>query len=197
MKISLSSQIQRLNNIVSKVKELQTLDKAVLSYKASTKEWNIIEVLEHLNLAYDVYRPQIDKVLPGLSEIEEENDVFNTRTVPSLLIKMIRPDGDKRNWKMKTLNKFTPQFEQATLENQEIEQAYSNFFNNQNHLKQTILSCRKKKVREKKIVSALGPLVMFYLPECTEFMVSHIERHMVQIDQILDKSKETLSLKRI
>ena len=44
---------------------------------------------------------------------------------------------------------------------------------------------RTRDISKVKVISAAGPLLQFRLPECFEFLLSHEERHLAQIKEIL------------
>lgn len=88
---------------------------------------------------------------------------------------------------MKTSKKFEPIFVLADLDDQEVEQVFTQFFSDKRHLKNCIHSSRTKKVRRRRINSAIGPIVRFYLPEAYEFIIGHDERHLVQIEEVLEQ----------
>lgn len=182
-------QIQRLNLIVNKVKELQGLDEWSLTTPPTAESWCIIEVLEHLNIAYGHYRNKYDAVLPKMPYLPKERNVFKTRRWQKMVIETQRPKGTQRKWKMKTMKRFEPLLEPKTLDKEKIEWVFQQFFELNGHLKESILESRSKDVTKIKIPSAIGPIVQFYLPESFEFLLAHLERHMVQIDEIIEQQK--------
>ncbi|MEM9078163.1 MAG: hypothetical protein AAGC43_14055 [Bacteroidota bacterium] len=179
------NQIQRLNGILTKVESLSKLDVQQLTQAPNPKSWNVIEVIEHLNMAYRIYVPKIDKALYQSPNAQKETEGFKARGWQKFMIEGQRPKNGKRKMKMKTLKRFTPIFTAADLTQEKIDEVFANFFELNNHLKRSILSSRSKDVSKKKFSSAIGPIVNFYLPEAFEFLICHMERHMVQIDEIL------------
>lgn len=179
------NQIQRLNGILSKVESLSKLDMEQLIKAPKPKSWNVVEVIEHLNMAYRIYVPKIDNALSQSPDIQEESESFKPRAWQKIIIEGQRPKNGKRKWKMKTLKRFTPIFDTADLSQEKIDEVFAQFFELNKHLKQAILSSRSKDVSKKKLSSAIGPIVNFYLPESFEFLLCHMERHMLQIDEIL------------
>ena len=179
------NQIQRLNGILSKVESISKLDVEELITAPRPKSWNIVEVIEHLNMAYRIYVPKIDDALAQSPDVQKETEGFKARGWQKFVIQgQLSKDG-KRKMKMKTLKRFTPIFTVADLTQEKIDEVFAHFFELNNHLKQAILSSRSKDVSKKKFSSAIGAIVNFYLPEAFEFLLCHMERHMVQIDEIL------------
>lgn len=88
---------------------------------------------------------------------------------------------------MKTMKRFEPEYQAKEVEYENKNAVFHTFFNYQDHLKNAIQKARLKKVRKGKIVSAIGPIVRFYLPEAFEFLIGHQERHLVQIEEVLEQ----------
>ena len=180
------NQIQRLNGILTKIETISTLDIKELTTAPRPKSWNVVEVIEHLNMAYRIYVPKIDNALSQSPDIKQGSEGFKARGWQKFVIQgQLSKDG-KRKMKMKTLKRFTPIFNPQDLNQEKIDTVFADFFELHNHLKQAILSSRSKDVSKKKFSSAIGPIVNFYLPEAFEFLLCHMERHMVQIDEILE-----------
>ncbi|NAY91782.1 hypothetical protein GTQ34_07625 [Muricauda sp. JGD-17] len=181
------NQIQRLNSILVRVEHLQKLDFQTLTTPPGPKSWNIVEVLTHLNIAYGLYRPKFDEVLENTPNIQKESNTFKVSAWQRMIINMQRPKGTVRKWKMKTLKRFEPLLDTETMNEGKVTATFVHFFDSHLHLKDCILKSRRKDVSKRKISSAIGPIVKFYLPEAFEFLLCHLERHMVQIDEILKK----------
>lgn len=186
VKVSAENQTQRLNHTIKRVQELQSLDFQTLSTRPDSKSWSIIEVIGHMNSAYLLYEDRIDECLAVLPEKEHPEDSFLAGRNSSLFIKLIAPQGNKRPMKMKTMKKFEPVFSGDQLNPNSIKAVFNQFFLYQDHLKDAIKQSRSKDLKKAKVVSAIGPLVKFYLPEAFEFLISHQERHLVQINGVLD-----------
>ncbi len=180
------NQIQRLNKILNRVHSLSQLEVELLTQILHPKSWNVVEVIEHLSIAYSFYVPKVDHALSISPNVDEEPSGFKTRTWQKFVIEGQRPKNGKRPWKMKTLKRFEPIFEEDTLSQEKIDAVFTRFLELHQHLKQSIVTSRGKDVSTVKITSAIGSLVKFYLPEAFEFLICHLERHMVQIDGILE-----------
>lgn len=184
--ISPENQIQRLNLIMNKVGELRQLDRKALTMSPSPKAWSVMEIIAHLNISYGNYREKIDKALAQSPAAHHESETFRARPWQKWVINGQKPKGNVRPWKMKTFKKFEPKFAKGNLDDSKIEQVFASFEELHRHLKQSILASRHKQVDKLKVSSAIGPIVTFYLPECFEFIISHAERHIVQIQEVLD-----------
>lgn len=183
--LSPENQIQRLNGMLNNVRELQKLGLSQLVTAPNAKSWNVVEVLAHLNKSYNLYEEKIDVALSQLPNTDSGSQEFKARPWQQFAIEGQRPKGKKRKWKMKTLKRFEPLLERETLTQEKIDTIFDAFFQLHGHLKNAILESRSKEVSKVKITSAIGPIIKFYLPEAFEFLLCHMERHMVQIDKIL------------
>ena len=179
------NQIQRLNTILSKVNALRKLDGKALTVRPNPKSWSIVEIVTHLNIAYLHYNDRVADLLQKLPNRANGYVSFKTRPWQRFVINGTRPKGEQRKWKMKTLKKFEPLLEMNSLNQKGIDEIFQKFETLHLHLKNSILESRTKEVTYIKIDSAIGPIVKFYLPECFEFLLVHLERHMVQIDDLI------------
>lgn len=179
------NQIQRLNLLIKSINELQELDISKLTTPPKPKAWSVLEIIEHLSIAYTFYVEKIDAALAKSTDHNIMNEPFKVRAWQKIIIKGQRPKDRKRKWKMKTLRKFEPIFPNP-MTHEQIHTVFEKFNRLYAHLKQAMLSSRQKEVSKTKITSAIGPIVTFYLPECFEFLLSHAERHLLQIEETLD-----------
>jgi len=187
LKLSAEKQTQRLNQIIKRVQELQELDIQTLCVKPDSKSWSVIEVLGHMNAAYLLYENRIDECLANLPENEDQPDSFLAGRKNSFVINLIAPPQEnKRSMKMKTMKRFEPEFSSNQLESKALDNVFKQFFSYQSHLKNAIKQSRSKDLKQARIISAIGPVVKFYLPEAFEFLISHEERHLVQINNVLE-----------
>ncbi len=178
-------QIQRLNQILNKIPELQGMPLATVTKAPSPKSWNVLEVLEHLSIAMDLYTPKLEQAFSELIPSNSGSWSFNVRPWQRFVIAGQRPKGKKRPFKMKTLKRFEPLFNPETLDAQKRSAVFERFLKSYQDLKAHIVSSRTKQMKHRPFSSAIGPIVKFYLPEAFEFLLCHAERHMVQIDEIL------------
>ena len=179
------NQIQRLNRLLHRVSQFEKLPLDTLLKRPTPTSWNLLEVLEHLSISYDLYRDKIDAVL---SESETDSEGPWTHKVglwQTFVIEGQRPKGKKRPFKMKTLKRFAPLLPKTGMAVEDAKTVFERFSECHNTLKEQLLASRLKQLRRTRLTSAIGPIVRFYLPEAFEFLICHMERHMVQIDGIL------------
>lgn len=187
--ISAEDQIQRLNKIIQQMESIQPLDFETLVRRPDPRQWSPIEIVGHMNSTYRLYRGRLDDHIPRLPDVDEPEDQFKAGRKNAWFINMITPRGKERAYKMKTTQKFQPVFQLEELNDQKVEQIFTQFFSDKQHLKESIHQSRTKQVRQQKFNSAIGPIVRFYLPEAFEFVIGHDERHLVQMEEVLDTLK--------
>lgn len=178
------NQIQRLNQLLNFVDSLKTLELNNLTERPHEKAWHVLEVLEHLSIAYSLYTDKISTILKELEDSSGEPWEYHPGFWNRFVIEGQRPKGTKRPFKIKTLKKFEPLLSKQPNQ-KEASTVFKGFFEAYNSLKQSILQSRTKKIAHKKITSAIGPIVKFHLPEVFEFLICHAERHKIQIDEIM------------
>ena len=158
-------QIQRLNAVLNKVGELQELSFAQWVQVPHAKSWNLLEVLEHLSIAYGLYEEKILRALHEAPELSGTPWSFNARWWQKFVIEGQRPKGTKRPFKMKTLKRFEPLLNREELNATHGKIVFAEFLVNHQKLKASIIESRGKDMNHRTITSAVGPLVKFYLPE--------------------------------
>lgn len=178
------NQIQRLNTILNRVEALQELSISQLSTPPNPKSWNVLEVLEHLTIAYSSYQTKIENALLEVADSHSGPWQYQPRAWQRLVIKGQKPKGNKRPFKLKTLKKFVPLLS-PTLTKDDAQAVFKRFKTAHGMFKQQVLASRNKRMKHKRFSSAIGPIVTFYLPEAFEFLICHAERHMIQIEGIL------------
>ncbi len=183
--VSPEHQIQRLNQILNRVSELQGMPLETLITAPHPKSWNVLEVLEHLSIATALYEAKIERAFSELTTSNKGSWSFSVRPWQRFVIEGQRPKGKKRPFKIKTLKRFEPLLNPETLDAQKGSAVFERFLTSYRDLKAHIVSSRTKQMKHVPFSSAIGPIVKFYLPEAFEFLVCHAERHMVQIDEIL------------
>ncbi len=182
------NQIQRLNQLLNFVESLKACAVSELDRRPNQKSWNVLEVLEHLVIAYSKYETKIEKALREVPDSAESVWEYQPGFWNRFVIEGQRPKGTKRPFKIKTLKKFEPLLSQ-NITQKEVDAVFERFQKSHNQLKGFILQSRTKKMKHKRFTSAIGPIISFHLPEAFEFLICHAERHKIQIDEILASQK--------
>ena len=177
-------QLRRLDTLAEQFAAWEELEPEVLTQSPGPGAWSILQIVDHLNIVYGIYRPRMQELLDTLPRTYEPQGCFYPGWLARLSITSQRPtEQDERKWKMKTLGRFEPTDPAAT----EIDAAaaFRTLFADLAHLAGAIKAARYREIRRRKLVSGLGPVVKFYLPEAFEFLLAHLERHAVQARETL------------
>lgn len=166
--------------ILEKVKTL-TIDK--LNFKPSEKHWSILEVIDHLNKVTNLYFPKFDKIIEEARPETLDNSKKRYSTILGRLsIYSMLPKQTKRKYKMKTFSFFEPN-SNSKLPNETLDK----YFESKERFNEIIRKSRVLDLNRVKVSTALGSSVKFFVPECFEFLLAHEKRHLVQIQEILEK----------
>lgn len=181
----LEKQLQHSNlNLQFIQSEVYPLSESSLSWKESEKKWSVLEVIDHLNKVYELYFPNFQKAIEKAHahSIGEPNEKVQRTFLGKLSIYTMKPKGNKRRFKVKTFDFFEPNFSSDALK-----ELLPRFEKNKATFNDFIKQARMKNLQGIKVPTALGEKMKFYIPECFEFILAHEDRHIVQIQSILDK----------
>lgn len=158
----------------------------ILHWKESEKKWSVIEVIAHLNLIYECYAPKFEVALRNAKKREEggARERQQSTILGKLSIYSMKPKGSKRRFKMATFDFFEP-----NLHSGQVDVTLVDFLENKAQFEGFVEESKHLDIRDIKVSTALGERVKFYLPECFDFIMSHEERHVVQIQEILEKAQ--------
>ena len=157
--------------------EFGKLGEERLLKKHSPGAWSIIEVVEHLNRTFDHYFPKLEEAVEKAPAKKKED--YKRSFLVGIFSDLQKPKRGKRRMKMRTFEFFEPHV------NGSSNQVMETFLQNQQRFDHFIKTGRTRDISKVKVVSALGPILKFRLPECFEFLLSHEERHLAQIREIL------------
>ena len=181
MKNLIDELIADTKKIKSEVLELAKLGADELHHKPGPNKWNILECIEHLNIADSIYLYQFEKKLTQGSA--SRGQVFKPGILGNLFVTGLKPksDGTIPN-RMKTFQKFLP----------EVNAKYdtiNKFLEDQDRLIQLLDASRKLDLNRNRIATALGRLVTLNLGDAYRFVIAHNQRHVVQMKNILKEYK--------
>jgi len=178
------NQIERLNRLMNDSAQLSDLSHEELTKKPSNGGWSVIEVIDHMIVAHAVYR---DKVGRALEEKADDVIEFPLKTggMTSFLVKRFPPKENKIKFKMKTMKRFQPDFEAFEISMEDCQEKVLQYRKDLEELKSWVETYRNTPVSLNKFNSAVGSWVKFNVPEATEFVLCHDERHQLQWKNVL------------
>lgn len=173
-----------------KVEEiLQNYPDEFLYCQPSPGKWNVLECLEHLNLTYDYYLPQIKKGIERGKHLPASAS-FQSGWFGKMMTNSMQPKPrGKIGMKTKTFQKTTPRLKEG-----DKNRVVNSFLENQ----QTFLSYVEKastlNLEKIKVVSLIGPILKFKLGDAFQFLTAHNNRHFLQMENALREAKNHLKL---
>lgn len=154
-------------------------------WKPNPKSWSILQIFAHLNASSNYYQNGI------INKINEHSDTKPTETfVSSPLGRATWQQvklGKLRNIKrrIKSARVFNPIYFAVELNQEEV----VNFLKNIQQLKDLLKSAEQVNLRKIKLPMAVSKFVNLRLGDALIFHVYHIDRHMEQINKILNHPK--------
>jgi len=182
MIVNISKVLQESNLIDEFIKnEVDSISPERLATKPNPETWSIIEVIQHLNLVSDLYYPRFESAIKKLNTQAFEGEIADNQKVSWIagqLANMMKPKGNKRKLKMDTFDFFKP--ERAQLD---VEKILNTYKDNRAKLNHYIKMSRKPIARRVVVTSAIK-LLKFTLPGAIYWLLSHEQRHIIQIQEI-------------
>ncbi|MEM9325498.1 MAG: DinB family protein [Bacteroidota bacterium] len=180
MKVNFLQLLQESNQIDECLeKEVMLLSDEDLRLRPDDKSWSVIEVIDHLNLTFDLYKPRLDQAFSGAEERIEVREEVSLRATRSLMIQSVAPKGNKRPFKMKTFDFFNPEVSDA-----EVEKVLAQYKKYRVIFNQYLKDARTRDVDLRVVPSAIKQ-ISFRVPEALKFLLSHEQRHIVQLREII------------
>ncbi|MEM7160871.1 MAG: DinB family protein [Bacteroidota bacterium] len=185
IEISTERQFRRIKKLQNALMNLRKCTWEDLQKKTNSKSWSVIEIIDHMIIAQEVYRPKINKALNR--EYDSLQKKTKSKGIPAFLIKRFPPQKDKIRLKMKTSKIFRPHVSNVDLENGDGLNYIDKMDSSLRELNDWC-SASEKADLSYKFNSAIGPIVRFNVMEACEFILCHNERHFQQIKNVLRHS---------
>ncbi len=170
----IQSLIEQSKQNIAQVEKLNRLDIPSLTWRKEPASWNMLECLEHLNLYFDFYLPEIENSIK--KSTAQSTAEFKSGVLGSYFSKSMLPK-DKLN-KMKTFKDKNPLH--ANLDSTTIDK----FINNQLKLVDLLHKARKVNLNKVKVKISITNLVRLKLGDTFQFLTNHVLRHLKQIEGI-------------
>ncbi len=181
--------LQQSNQFRNFIKsDIASLSHDLLTWKENEKKWSILEVVSHLNQIYNRYFENFNKAIDHAPDLNGLAQKKQSTIMGKLSIYAMKPKKKKRRFKMKTFDFFEP-----VIDPKKTDDTLNLFIDNKERFNEIIRKARLKDLRGIKMPTALGEKMKFYVPECLEFVLAHEARHIVQIQEVLEKAKPNVS----
>lgn len=167
--------IEKTKDNLNQIDVFDQLPIEKLNYRASQKEWSILECLAHLNIYGDYYIPEIETRMSQSSH--QSNNTFKTGLLGNYFVKLIQPKEQLN--KMKTMDAFNPigsKLDKTIIQKFRIQQ-----------IKMLSLLDKAKNLNLTKIKTgiSISKFIKLRLGDTLRFVVLHNQRHIIQANNIL------------
>lgn len=152
--------------------EIKSVPLKILNIKPSIKSWSAIECIEHLNQIGLFYVSEFERVVQLVTNVNKEESTQST-FMGRLMLSLMLPKKDNVTFKMKTFKQFKP------IEINENE-CINGFINQLERIKRVLKEIDSIEISDVKINSAIGSYLKFNLSDALQFVIAHIERHLIQ-----------------
>lgn len=184
--IQSEQQLERIQTLKGKLRALYTESDKKIGQRVSPKKWSVLEVVKHMEIGHNAYQSKIQQVMDESFGLDNGIEELRSSAIPSFLIKRFPPKEKVIRLKMRTSKKFEP----LLKGDENAEMLLNDFMKTLEELEGWIRGYREKGVKLTKFSSAIGPIVSFNVPEASEFILCHNERHFQQIENTLQLLKK-------
>ena len=172
-------------NLLFVQNQVEPLNEQQLVWKSSQESWSILEVLAHLNV-YSTYYQRVFEEKIKYTRHKQPLEVFHSSPLGRSTWKSVKL-GNLRNIKrrLRSARTYNPNFNKNLMLGTEIR----DFINFQQELVLLLQSAAKVNLRKVKIPTSLSKFIKLRLGDAFLFHVYHNERHIEQINRILQHPK--------
>lgn len=177
-----SNWLARLDAVTKQMKDAERLSSTMLNTKPDAQTWSVGDVVDHLVRINTSY-------YPGFKAIHEKNQSLKrinrigwlNRWFGQLILKSVQPD---RKRKSKTMTIWEP------ASSDHPPSVFVTFYAEQELLKNWIHLLANEKSKRAVIPSPANARIAYPLETALEIIITHEERHMVQIGEIMRRLKK-------
>lgn len=168
----------KLKNQLSFInKEIKDLPFDTLNFYPAKGKWSILECIEHLNLAFDIYLPRIKN---KVSNATKNSSNYSSGFFGDRMVTAMDPINNKIKNPMQTFRNMNP--ERSKRDPRTI---IAKFTQHMVTFEEQISNSEHIDLGKPKIKSAIGLILRFKLGDCYRFLLAHNERHLLQCRKIM------------
>lgn len=154
------------------------LDTRTLNTPEADGKWSMLECIEHMSLATEVYTKNIGDKIKEDSLPPASKD-FKGHWKGRMFARMNAPKaGGEIPMKLKTFKSMEPKNQLKETE------VINRFLSIHREIIDLIDQSRSVNIDRVKVATALGPMVKLRLGEAYRFILAHTQRHLVQLQRI-------------
>lgn len=158
--------------------EVSNIPSDSLNFQPKKGKWSTLECIEHLNMVFDWYLPQMKKKV--FAKNRKQADAYSTGFFGDRMVNSMEPKGGEIKFPMKTFANLRPERSKRNKKDV-VEQFKMNMI----EFDQIIELSRNYDLGSIRIKSAIGNILRFKLGDCFRFLLVHNERHLLQCKNVL------------
>lgn len=167
--------LERTRKNINKAEDLKNREVSLLNWRSTKESWSVLECIEHLNLYGDYYLPECERVMELSHHISDKN--FKSGWLGNYFAQSMLPK-EKLN-KMKTFKDKNP------INSQLTKSTLDRFILQQQKTLDLLHIARNKNLGKIKTGISISKWIKLKLGDTFRVVIYHNDRHMVQIDNIL------------
>ena len=201
MKIAASELTQNLvkeiQTILEKAEQLQQLSNEELNTRPNTESWTVLECIEHLNRYSEFYLEEIEKRIDEKMDKNKKqgnekagNYTFKSGFVGNYSANSMLPNATGK--KAGQINKMTTFKDKDPIHSGVDRKVLETFIDDQNEFLRLLEKSKNINLNKTK-ASLTIPILKFNLGDTFRFVINHQIRHFLQIERILENTKELVA----
>ncbi len=159
-------------------KEIENTPVDSLNFKPSKGNWSVLECIEHLNLVFEWYLPQLKRKV--LRKNIKMATSYTTGFFGDRMVNSMEPKDGEIKYPMKTFRNMEP--ERSKRNKKDVIEQFKTYMN---EFDQFIETSKDFDLGSIRIKSAIGNILRFKLGDCYRFLLAHNERHLLQCKKVL------------
>ena len=170
---------QGFEQAIAQVKsQVSSVDKALLNQPEAPGKWSMLQCIEHMSLASQLYNENIGKKLNN-GNLHPARATYSGHWKGRMFAKMNAPKpGGEIPMKLKTFKFMEPP---TSLDADKVTRQ---FYQVHETMIELIDQSRSINIDRAKVATALGSMVKLRIGEAYRFLLAHTQRHLVQLERI-------------
>lgn len=172
---------KRTETIIQKLNRYKKLSQEVLAWREDPARWNILENIEHLNLYGDYYLPEMERAIKSTKHTSPSS-IFKSSWLGNYFAKAMIPTGKNKMNTFKSKNPLNANIGPEVLDI---------FLQQQQRTLDILAKSERINMTKTKTSTTIGKYVRIRLGDTLRVVIYHNERHITQIEGLLEKQGVT------
>lgn len=165
--------------------KFQNLPSEVLNFKESPDKWSMLECLEHLNRYGEYYLPEIEKAIHARRTLASAGLIYRSGLLGNYFANLMKAKNGKMV-RMKTPGDKNPSGSALSLI------VIDRFIKQQEMMRSLLEQARRVDLTKAKVPISIAKFIRLNLGDTFRFMINHIERHVIQAENVKRRAESVL-----